>query len=105
MNEYFLRYDQSAFPVEEGGRTLGVLTLAAVKQTPRREWGARSVRELTQPLDSKMIVPPEAPVDLVVDRMEEDGAPVFVRRNDRIVGEITLTQVGRYLSRRRAMAA
>lgn len=105
VSDYFFRYDQSAFPVEESGRTLGVLTVAAVKQTPRGQWGARSVRDLTQPLDSKMIVPPEAPVDLVVDRMEEDGLPVFVWRNDRIVGEITLAQVGRYLSRRRAMAA
>lgn len=105
VDQYFLRYDQSAFPVEEDGHTVGVLTLAAVKRASRETWGARSVRQLIQPLDGQVTVAPEASIEGVVTRLEEADAPVFVRSNGRIVGEITPLQIGRYLSRRRAVAA
>lgn len=105
VDEYFLRYEQGAFPVvDEVGRALGLLTLAAVKRTPPGQWERRWVRELVQPLDSQATIPPETPAEDVVGRLEDDGSPVFVGSGGRIVGEITVLQIGRYLSRRRAMA-
>ncbi|MFN2557052.1 MAG: site-2 protease family protein [Nitriliruptorales bacterium] len=104
VDEYFLRYEQAAFPVDEGGRTLGLLNLEAVKRIPARQWESRWVRDLTQPLDSQVTISPETPAESVVERLEEDGSPVFVGSDGHLIGEITPLQVGRYLSRRRVMA-
>ncbi len=105
VDEYFLRYEQGAFPVvDEDGQTLGLLTLTAVKRIPPGQWEMRWVRELTQPLDSRATIPPETPAEEVVGRLEDEGSPVFVGSDGRILGEITSLQIGRYVSRRRAMA-
>jgi Zn-dependent protease len=42
VDEYFLRYDHTAFPVRDSvGDTLGILTLRAVRQVPRDQWTLR----------------------------------------------------------------
>lgn len=105
VDEYFLRYDQSAFPVEDEGHTIGVVTLDAVKATPREQWSALSVEQIAEPVDRIATVAPEAPVEGVLARLDNAGVPVFVGDDGRIVGEITPLQLGRYLSRRRAIAA
>src|ERR671911_1952277 len=35
VDDYFMRYDHSGFPVEEQGRTIGLLTLRGVRRVPR----------------------------------------------------------------------
>jgi hypothetical protein len=35
VDDYFMRYDHGAFPVEEQGRTVGLLTLRGVRRVPR----------------------------------------------------------------------
>src|SRR6266508_2384475 len=44
VDDYFMRYDHGAFPVEEQGRTIGLLTLG-VRRVPREQWSARRVRD------------------------------------------------------------
>src|SRR5215207_3540982 len=35
VDDYFMRYDHSGFPVEEQGRTIGLLTLRGIRRVPR----------------------------------------------------------------------
>ncbi|HXQ57987.1 MAG TPA: site-2 protease family protein, partial [Actinomycetes bacterium] len=44
VDDYFMRYDHSGFPVEEQGRTIGLLTLRGVRQVPREQWPTHRVR-------------------------------------------------------------
>ena len=41
VDDYFMRYDHSAFPVDEQGRTIGLLTLRGVRRVPREQWSTR----------------------------------------------------------------
>jgi len=45
VDDYFMRYDHGAFPVDEQGRTIGLLTLRGVRRVPREQWSARRVRD------------------------------------------------------------
>src|ERR671912_1175388 len=36
VDDYFMRYDHGAFPVEEQGRTIGLLTLRGIRRVPAR---------------------------------------------------------------------
>src|SRR5215207_6069911 len=45
VDDYFMRYDHGAFPVEEQGRTIGLLTLRGVRRVPRDQWPTARVRD------------------------------------------------------------
>jgi Zn-dependent protease/predicted transcriptional regulator len=100
VNHYFMRYDHSAFPVEEQGRTIGLLTLRGVRQVPRNEWPIRRVRELMVPLGDQVVVAPDARMDGVVDKLQDgEAGRVLVARDGEVVGIITPSDLTRWLRR------
>jgi Zn-dependent protease len=58
VDDYFMRYDHSGFPVEEHGRTVGLLTLRGVRRVPREQWPTRRVRDHMVPLGDQVVVAP-----------------------------------------------
>src|ERR687889_468451 len=58
VDDYFMRYDHSAFPVEEQGRTIGLLTLRGVRRVPREQWPTHRVRDHMVPLGDQVVVAP-----------------------------------------------
>jgi Zn-dependent protease/CBS domain-containing protein len=101
VDRFFMHFDHGAFPVEEGGRTIGLLTLRAVRQVPRAEWGSRRVRDVMAPLRDEFVVDPQTPIDTVLDRFEEQGAGrVLVASDGEVVGVITPRDIARWLQRR-----
>lgn len=104
VDRYFMRYDHGAFPVEEGGRTVGLLTLRGVRRVPREEWPHRLVRDSMLPLGDQVMVPPEARMDWVVAKLEAcEGRRVLVVRDGEVVGIITPSDVARWLRRWEAL--
>lgn len=104
VDRYFMRYDHGAFPVEEEGRTVGLLTLRGVRRVPREEWPHRLVRDSMLPLSDQLMVPPEAPMDWVVAKLEAgEGRRVLVVRDGEVVGIITPSDVARWLRRWEAL--
>jgi Zn-dependent protease/predicted transcriptional regulator len=100
VNHYFMRYDHSAFPVEEQGRTIGLLTLRGVRQVPRNEWPIRRVRELMVPLGDQVVVAPDARMDGVVDKLQDgETGRVLVAQDGEVVGIITPSDLTRWLRR------
>jgi Zn-dependent protease/predicted transcriptional regulator len=100
VNHYFMRYDHSAFPVEEQGRTIGLLTLRGVRQVPRNEWPSRRVRELMVPLGDQVVVAPDARMDGVVDKLQDgETGRVLVAQDGEVVGIITPSDLTRWLRR------
>jgi Zn-dependent protease/CBS domain-containing protein len=104
VDDYFMRYDHSAFPVEEHGRTIGLLTLRAVRRVPREQWPTRRVRDHMVPLSDQVVVAPEARMDGVVDKLQDgQSGRVLVAQDGEVVGIITPTDLTRWLRRRQAL--
>ena len=104
VDGYFMRYDHSAFPVEEHGRTIGLLTLRGVRRVPSQEWSTRRVREHMVPLDDQVLVAPHARMDDVLGKLQDGEANrVLVVQDGEVVGIITPADLTRWLRRWRAL--
>jgi CBS domain-containing protein len=104
VDRYFMRYDHGAFPVEEDGRTVGILTLRSVKRLPQEEWGIRTVTETMEPIGEQCTVDADAPMDSVLSKLQDGEARrCLVVRHGEVVGIITPSDVARWFQRRRAL--
>jgi Zn-dependent protease len=103
VDRYFMRYDHGAFPVEEQGRTIGLLTLRGVRRVPRDQWATRRVRQAMVSLGDQIMVPPDARMDQVMGKLEDsDANRVLVVDDGEVVGIITSSDLTRWLQRWRA---
>ncbi len=103
VDGFFMRHDHGAFPVEEDGRAVGLLTLRAVKRVPSEEWETRRVRDSMASLQDQLTVSPETPMDRVVTKLEDGPGRVLVMRDGDVVGMITPWDVARWLQRWRVL--
>jgi len=104
VDDYFMRYDHGAFPVDEQGRTIGLLTLRGVRRVPKDQWSSRRVRDLMVPLGGQVVVAPDARMDGVLGKLEDGGAGrVLVVQGGEVVGIITPSDLTRWLRRWRAL--
>jgi Zn-dependent protease/CBS domain-containing protein len=104
VDDYFMRYDHSAFPVDEQGRTIGLLTLRAVRRVPREQWPTRRVRDHMVPLGEQVVVTPDARMDGVLGKLQDsDAGRVLVVQDGEVVGIITPTDLTRWLRRSRTL--
>jgi Zn-dependent protease/CBS domain-containing protein len=104
VEDYFLRYDHGAFPVDEQGRTIGLLTLRGVRRVPREQWPTRRVRDHMVPLSDQVLAAPDARMDRVLDKLQDGGAGrVLVVQDGEVVGIITPSDLTRWLRRWRTL--
>jgi Zn-dependent protease/CBS domain-containing protein len=104
VDDYFMRYDHGAFPVDEQGRTIGLLTLRGVRRVPRDQWPARRVRDHMVPLGDQVVVTPDARMDGVLGKLQDSEAGrVLVVQDGEVVGIITPTDLTRWLRRWRTV--
>src|SRR4029453_14108834 len=104
VDDYFMRYDHSAFPVEEQGRTIGLLTLRGVRRVPREQWPTQRVRDHMVPLDDQVVVAPDARMDGVLAKLQDgEVGRVLVAQDDEVVGIITPSDLTRWLRRWRTL--
>jgi Zn-dependent protease/predicted transcriptional regulator len=104
VDDYFMRYDHGAFPVDEQGRTIGLLTLRGVRRLPREQWSARRVRDHMVPLGDQVVVTPDARMDGVLAKLQDSEAGrVLVVQDGEVVGIITPTDLTRWLRRWRTV--
>jgi Zn-dependent protease/CBS domain-containing protein len=103
VDDYFMRYDHGAFPVDQQGRTIGLLTLRGVRRVPREQWSARRVRDHMVPLGDQVVVTPDARMDGVLGKLQDSEAGrVLVVQDGEVVGIITPTDLTRWLRRSRS---
>jgi Zn-dependent protease/CBS domain-containing protein len=104
VDDYFMRYDHSAFPVEEQGRTIGLLTLRGVRRVPREQWPTRRVQDHMVPLGDQVVVAPDARMDDVLGKLQDgEAGRVLVVQDGEVVGIITPSDLARWLRRSRAL--
>jgi CBS domain-containing protein len=99
-----MRYDHSAFPVDEYGRAIGLLTLPKVRRVPSDQWPASRVRDHAVPLGGQVVVPPDALVDQVMAELEDGEARrVLTAEAGEVVRIITPSDLTRWLRRWRTL--
>jgi Zn-dependent protease/CBS domain-containing protein len=104
VDDYFMRYDHGAFPVDEQGRTIGLLTLRGVRRVPREQWPTRRVREHMVPLSDQVVVAPDARMDGVLGKLQDgETGRVLVAEDGEVVGIITPSDLTRWLRRWRTL--
>ena len=104
VDDYFMRYDHGAFPVDEQGRTIGLLTLRGVRRVPQDQWSTRRVRDLMVPLGDQVMVAPDARMDGVLGKLQDgEAGRVLVVQDGEVVGIITPSDLTRWLRRWRAL--
>jgi Zn-dependent protease/predicted transcriptional regulator len=104
VDDYFMRYNHSAFPVEEQGRTIGLLPLRRVRGVAREQWPTRRVRELMVPLGDQVVVAPDARMDGVLGKLQDgEAGRVLVVQDGEVVGIITPSDLTRWLRRWRTL--
>lgn len=100
VDDYFMRYDHGAFPVQADGRTVGLLTLRSVKRLLRDEWDSRRVEEVMSPLSDQVSVSSHTRMDRVMARLQdEETHRLLVLDGGEVVGIITPHDVARWLQR------
>jgi len=90
VEEYFFKHRFHGFPVMEGSRVKGCVTLNDIKETPRSQWSSVRTGDIVEPFAHSVILHPDADaVDAlsVMLRMGQGRLPVYA--GDRLVGIIT----------------
>jgi Zn-dependent protease/predicted transcriptional regulator len=88
----------NAYPVVDGERAVGIVTLDRVKRVPRDEWGTTTVAGAMAPVGDDHFVDPDERMSRVLDLLAEaDARRVLVRRHGRLEGIITRSDVVRWL--------
>ena len=104
VDDYFMRYNHSAFPVDEHGRTIGLLTLRGVRRVPREQWPTHRVRDQMVPLSDQLVVAPDARMDGVLGKLQDgEAGRVLVAQGGEVVGIITPSDLTRWLRRWRTL--
>lgn len=99
VEEYFLRYDHSAFPIVDLDRP-ALLTLKAVRQIPRDQWDVRQAWSAAANLDETCNVEADTTMDEVMERLrDEHHDRVLVVDGDEILGIITPSDLMRWVRR------
>ncbi len=73
VDEHVLAGGQRAFLVAEGGRTLGLVTLADAQRLARAQWPQATVSDIMTPVDRLQAVAPETSVVEVLRLMQRHG--------------------------------
>ncbi|HET7103734.1 MAG TPA: chloride channel protein [Terracidiphilus sp.] len=82
------------FPVFDGGRLIGTCSIWSLSHVPPEEWGARTVREITQPLVGR-VSPHTDLAEALRLMLREDCEPTLlvVEEDHKVVGILTKTDV------------
>lgn len=101
---YLMRYNHSAFPVDEYGRTIGLPTLRKVRRMPSDQWPTSRMQDRMVPLGGQVVVPPDAPMDQVMAKLEDgEAGRVLAAEDGEVVRIITPSDLTRWLRRWRTL--
>jgi len=102
VNDYFMRYKHSKFPVVEGGAVIGVVTLQSIQDVPRDEWDRTRTRAVTPSFDKRAEVLPEMMAEEAIARMTDIHVGyLLVMEDGDIKGILTMRDLAGAIQMRR----
>jgi Zn-dependent protease/predicted transcriptional regulator len=97
VNEFLLRSAQSAWPVIEDGKTVGLITFDDVQATSEDERAAQTVRAVMSPIDERLS-PDVGGRDALRALAESERDPLPVMKGEQIVGLLHRGDITRWLA-------
>jgi Zn-dependent protease len=104
VNDFFMRYKHSRFPVVEDGRVIGIVTLDNVKDVPREKWEVTRTRAITPLLNENESVSPDATAEEAIAQMTElRRGHLVVMDKDVLSGILTMNDLAGAIQVRRSL--
>jgi len=101
MDDYVYRYPYKMFPVVDGGRLFGVVTVNRLKEIPREEWAFRTVKDVAATCNELNTIEPDADAIKALEKMNRTSSGrLMVVDRGRLVGILALRDLLGFLSRR-----
>lgn len=89
VEQYMLKTGIRCSMVVDGERFRGLVTLHEIKQVPREQWAVTSLQAIMLPEERLSEVTPETPIDLVLQRMNDENiSQIPVVKDGKLVGLI-----------------
>lgn len=96
IDDYFLRYRHSSYPVMDRDSVVGVISIKNVKDVPREKWESTKAREAMIPVTDSLVANPGEEAVLVLNRMLKNGvSKVVIIKDSRLLGILTLQDIMR----------
>lgn len=98
VNQYIMQKDDHAFPVTEGNKLIGLITLSDVRSVPRQEWSETLVREAMTPRDKVVSVTRSQDASHAFNELSQKGVrQIPVLEDDQIVGVVRREEIVKWL--------
>ncbi len=99
VDQYVLRLGQRSYPVAEGERLVGVISLAEIKSVPVERWPLTRVGEVMRPLVGELAVSPRDDLMRAVQILSDPEVnQIPVVEDGRLVGVLTRAQIVNFLT-------
>jgi len=90
VEDYFLTHKHTTYPVTEGERIIGIITMKQVKEVPRNQWREKTVREVMRPIQEEMMLDPDGEAVDALQKMIRTGEGLLpVVQDGKAIGMIT----------------
>jgi Zn-dependent protease/CBS domain-containing protein len=98
VHNYVMGTDDHAFPVQENGQMLGLVTLEDVRAVPREQWDTTFVRDIMTPGDRLATIETTAEADEALHTLKRyDVRQLPVLQNGRLVGILRRRDILKWL--------
>jgi Zn-dependent protease/CBS domain-containing protein len=98
IDEFVFRQRHSGYPVVEGGRPVGLITVQLVRDVPQVRWRESTVRTVMTPLSQPLLASDD--LSVAVQRLTEAGVSQFpVVSQGQLIGVISFTDLAMVLAR------
>lgn len=98
VDTYFLKYGYGGFPVVDGNKTVGIISLKDINKVPKDRWHSTTVKDVMQAFGNSLAVSEDDDVSIIFEKMvQEDKSRLLVMDNNRLVGLITRFGIARFL--------
>jgi CBS domain-containing protein len=90
VEDFYLAHKHITYPVMEGERIIGIITLKQVKEVPRNQWVEKTVREVMMPIREEITLNPNGEAVDALQKMIRTGeGRLPVVKDGKVVGMIT----------------
>lgn len=106
LQAHVLNGRHHSYPVVDGARPVGLITLDRVRSAPRNEWHVRTIGDAMAPLSEQITVAPDDSLIAAMEKIAAAGSGrILVTEGDRLVGILSRSDVARWLEREQLRSA
>ncbi len=98
VDDYVYKHHHKMYPVTEGHRLLGCVTIADIKKIPRDQWSTRSVADIFEPCGPANSVAPDNDAMKTMTEMSRLGiSRVMVTEHGELLGMVALKDLIKFI--------